>query len=58
MLEFKCANCKEIFTQSRTEEEALQEKKELFGNMPLNEMETVCHECFYKIMKYNNHPGF
>ena len=56
--EFTCACCKETFPQEWTEEECLKEKQELFGDMPMNQMEKVCDDCFYKIMKHNKHPGF
>ncbi len=58
MIDFICACCNETFPQEWTDEEALEEKKELFGDMPLEEMEKVCDECFYKLMKFNEHPGF
>ena len=55
---FTCACCKEEHLSAWTEEEAIQEKNELFGDMPLDEMAKVCTDCFDKIMKYNEHAGF
>jgi len=46
---FKCAMCGETFEKARTEEEALEELNELFGDTPVEECEVVCDDCWQKI---------
>jgi len=47
--EYKCAVCKVVFKGDRSDEEAIEESKELFGNVPMEELEVVCGDCFKKM---------
>lgn len=44
--EYVCAGCGETFESDWTDEEAEAEMLELFGNVPLEDRETVCDDCF------------
>jgi hypothetical protein len=46
--EFLCVVCREVFTKGWTDMEAAEELKELFGDIPVAETETVCDPCFKK----------
>jgi hypothetical protein len=49
---FTCAICKETFNQGWTDEEALQEKKELgWDDVPMDNCMEVCDDCFKKYEK-------
>jgi hypothetical protein len=47
---FTCAMCSEVFNKGWTEEEALAEKKNKFGDMPIEDMDVVCEDCYREIM--------
>jgi len=48
--EYKCASCGEIFEKDWSDEEALEERNEVFGNVPDSECDLVCDDCYRKIM--------
>jgi hypothetical protein len=50
--EFYCAKCQEIFPKGWTDEEALNEKTELFPDAPLEECDYLCDDCFIEIEKW------
>jgi len=50
--EYKCVVCKGIFLKARTDEEAMKESKELYGEHPKEELCIVCDNCFKKIEKH------
>jgi hypothetical protein len=45
--QFKCAGCKGIFDRG-DEDEADQERQALWGDVPVEECEIVCNDCFEK----------
>lgn len=49
--EFFCDCCFKFFPN----EEKLEEKQKIFGDMDLKNMATVCDDCFKEIMAFNNH---
>lgn len=51
--EFTCANCHETFLTQITQEELEKEKDKLFPELNKNDSEIVCHDCFIKIMDFN-----
>lgn len=51
---FICALCYGEFTVEGPPEEALQEKVELWGEIPLEDCATVCHGCFQEAKPQNN----
>ncbi len=46
---YKCAACGEVFEKGVSDEEALQEKEELWGEIPLEQMVLVCDDCWKKM---------
>lgn len=47
--EYTCAVCGQTFTKGWTEDEALAEKSEFFGDIPIEECEIVCDPCWKKM---------
>lgn len=47
--EYKCALCKEVFNKGWSDEEAQAEALEVFGEIPQDQQEVVCDDC-YKMM--------
>ena len=45
-----CAQCGKFFFSSRSDEDANQESKELWGDMPFEEMCVVCDDCFRELV--------
>ena len=43
---YECAMCHETYECGWSHEEALAESKELFGDIPADETEVVCDDCF------------
>jgi DNA-directed RNA polymerase subunit RPC12/RpoP len=59
---YTCANCKEVFEKAWSDEEALEESKEKFGEYPQEQMEIVCDGCYKKCLAnekkyYDNLPS-
>lgn len=53
--QFKCARCNKVFTESWTEREALQEKKDNgWEDVPLNQCVRVCDDCYKQFMTQFN----
>ncbi len=52
--QFKCAKCDGVFNKALTEEEAIKEKNELWGDIPLEKCELVCDDCFNEIHPEKN----
>lgn len=48
--DFICECCHLTFDHGWSEEEAVKEKEELFGDLPLDDCARVCDTCFHKIM--------
>lgn len=46
---YKCAVCGGIFEKGRSDEDALAEKDEIWGNVLVNECDLVCDDCFNKL---------
>lgn len=51
---FQCDQCKGVFTAEWSEDDALAEKKELWGDYPLEKCARVCDDCFQEIMAEMN----
>lgn len=49
---FTCENCGKTFPKGRTDEEAMRESKENFGNMPQESLAAICDDCYQKFMKW------
>lgn len=49
--QFTCADCGETFDKGRSDEEALKESKEIWGEIPQEDMEIICEDCYQKMMK-------
>lgn len=45
---YTCSLCKEKFEKGWSDEEAMQESKEIFGNLPPQDLAVICDDCFYK----------
>lgn len=48
--EYRCDKCKQVFTKTRREEEALKEFKKIFPNVTPTDRVIVCEDCYVKIM--------
>jgi hypothetical protein len=46
-----CASCLSEFSQTRSEEECIKERNDLFPNTPDEEFVIVCEDCFVNIMR-------
>lgn len=44
--EYKCSRCGKIYEKTWSDEEALSESRELFGELPEDCLEVVCDYCF------------
>ena len=53
---YMCALCKETFEKGQSNEEALEEAKELFPTEAIENMPLLCEECFIEVMDANE-PG-
>jgi hypothetical protein len=47
--QYKCFMCQQTFDKGWSDEEAEAEKLELFGDVPKNECELACDDCFQEI---------
>lgn len=52
MTNYECECCHEVFRRITPEAEAMAESKEIFGNVPKDELALVCDDCFKKLMKF------
>ncbi len=46
---YKCAMCGGVFEKTVTEDEARTELKEFFGDVPVEDCDIVCDDCWEKI---------
>jgi hypothetical protein len=44
--EYVCASCRETFTKGRSDDEAQAEAHAAFGDIPEDEQEIVCDDCY------------
>ncbi|KKN10359.1 hypothetical protein LCGC14_1037200 [marine sediment metagenome] len=51
---FTCANCDKTFGKVSTEEEVMEEKERLWGDISLDECVIICDDCFNNAMKRFN----
>ncbi len=49
---FTCAVCGGNFTSAWTHEEAVAEKEQLWGDIPLDQCSSVCDDCHNKIQAW------
>jgi hypothetical protein len=49
---YRCANCNGIFEKTTSDEEALAEARELFGDLPQSQLSVVCDDCFKAFMEW------
>lgn len=47
---FTCALCGETYEKDWTDEEAEAEKDQLWGDVPLEECEIICDDCFKQVV--------
>ncbi len=52
--EYQCASCNNIYEKGWSDEEAEAEMKDLWGNLPKEEMAIVCDDCFKGIHPEKN----
>ncbi len=52
--EFRCAMCKYVFDKAWSDEEAASEAAVYFPNVPLEETELVCDDCWQTIHPTRN----
>jgi hypothetical protein len=50
--QFTCARCKRTFDKTRSDAEADQERLELWGNVPMEECDVICEECFQDVVAW------
>ena len=48
---YTCSICKGVFEKGWSDEEALKETEEIFGDVPIEECDIVCDDCFKEIME-------
>lgn len=53
---YKCCMCDKVFEKGWSDEEALKESKNNFGDVLEDELEVVCDDC-YQICRLENNPG-
>lgn len=46
VLEFQCEMCGKAFESERSEEEAMAESIDLWGNVPMQDLSVICDSCF------------
>ena len=46
--EYKCEICQNIYEKGWSDEEAENEVKEIWGEIPQNQRATICDDCFNK----------
>ena len=46
---FKCAICRQTFRKTRSDQEALVETRRHFGEVPPEDLEVVCDDCYREI---------
>ena len=51
--EYRCANCGGVFEKTWSDEDAIAEMKDNFGDLPESERAVVCDDCFHAIMGAN-----
>jgi hypothetical protein len=52
--DFTCALCGETFARGWSEEEAAEESRLLFGDLPPDDLAVVCDDCFARIHPHRN----
>ena len=48
--QYTCQGCGRSFVSEWTEEEKMQEMRDLWGNLPPEEQATVCDDCFQRLL--------
>lgn len=46
---YVCSKCKETFEEEWSDEKAMKEAKELFGDIPRSGLMIVCDDCYNKM---------
>ncbi len=52
---YQCAMCGGVFEKTRSDEEAMRETNELFGDVTREDCDVICDDCF-KIVCPNGRP--
>jgi len=52
--EYQCAQCGGAFEKGRSDEEAMEETHNNFGNIPQEECTVICGDCYKKFMENFN----
>lgn len=50
--EFKCEHCGGTFETTWSEEEADEEMKQMFGDVPKEEQAVICDDCYKAMMSW------
>lgn len=52
MKEVTCGNCSKKFTPAWSNDEAMKESRELFGEVPEDQLVQICDDCFQDFKKW------
>lgn len=52
-IEYVCDNCKKEFIASWSKDEAMKESKQLFGELPSDELDVLCDDCHKEFMDWH-----
>lgn len=55
---YQCAMCERTFESERSEEEALAEKQELWGDVPIEDCDVVCDDCWQEVRPDKNEEEY
>lgn len=47
---YVCAKCRRVFEKIRSDDDALEDSRRTFGEIPVNERATICDDCHRVIM--------
>ncbi len=51
--EFRCGHCSNIYEKDWTDEEAIKESNEMFGDCNKNDLAIICDNCYKKLFPVN-----
>lgn len=52
--EYKCVRCGNVYEKGWSDEESLNEMKELWGDLPKEDRDVICNDCFNEIHPERN----
>lgn len=51
---FTCVNCGQTFPKAWSDEEAMEESRAIWGDLPREELVQICDDCFNRLMRVAN----